>query len=160
MENFLMWLFIAGAIVFAGLRLWWIYRPGVGQVFWQTARAKQLYVAAGAILALVLPLVFLSAQYWLLLLAVPVIYILLAFTAVKIDDRGIMANAVFARWQDIMKLHQDGREPLVLVTTRYSWRKIKLSVPAEKLVEFKKMLAAKGMPLQPSITGLAEESFA
>jgi hypothetical protein len=160
MEDFMLWLFIAGIIVFAGLRLWWIYRPGVGQVFWQTDRAKQLYVWAGTILAIMLPVVFLSAHYWVLLLAVPAIYVLLAFTAVKIDDRGIMANAVFARWQDIVRLHQEGRDSTVMVITRYSWRKIKMNVPQEKLVEFRKMLAAKGMRLQSPVAGLAEESFA
>jgi len=160
MIDFLMWLVIAGTIIFAGLRLWWIYRPGVGQVFWRTQRAKHLYIFAGMLFAVVTPLVFLTAQYWVLLLAIPAIYVLLAFTAVKIDDRGIMANGVFARWQDILKFQHDEQDSLVLVSTRYSWRKIKLRVPTEKLGEFKKMLAAKGMVLSPGMPNLAEESLA
>lgn len=160
MIDFLMWFVLSCTVIFAGLRLWWIYRPGIGQVFWRTSRARHLYIWAGAIFAIVSPLIVLSAQYWALLLTVPTIYVLLAFTAVKIDDRGIMANAVFARWQDIVKLHHDERDSLVLITTRYAWRKIKLQVPSEKLGEFKKMLAAKGMPLNSVVSGFAEESFA
>ncbi len=160
MMDFLMWLVIAGTIIFAGLRLWWLYRPGVGQVSWQTPRASQLYVGAGVLFALAMPLVLLTAQYWALLLAIPAIYVLLAFTAVKIDDRGFMANGVFARWQDILKFQQDEKDALILVSTRYSWRKIKLRVPPEKLGEFKKMLAAKGMALSPNLPNLAEESLA
>jgi len=155
-----MWLVIAGAIIFTGLRLWWIYRPGVGHLFWRTTRAKHLYMWAGILFATVTLLVFFTAHYWVLLLAIPAVYVLLALTAVKIDDRGMMANAVFARWQDILTFQQEERDSLILVSTRYAWRKIKLRVPAEKLGEFKKMLAAKGMALGTAAPNLAEESLA
>lgn len=160
MIDFLMWLVIVGTIIFAGLRLWWIYRPSVGQVFWRTPRAKHLYIWAGTLFAIVTPLVLLTAQYWVLLLAIPTIYVLLAFTAVKIDDRAVIANGVFARWQDILKFQHDEKDALILVSTRYSWRKIKLRVPTEKHGEFKKILAAKGMALSSGMPNLAEESLA
>lgn len=160
MIDFLMWLVLAGTIIFSGLRLWWIYRRGMGHLFWRTRHAKQLYMWAGLLFAVVTLVVFLTAQDWVLLLAIPTIYVLLAFTAVKIDDRGIMASGVFARWQDILKFQPDERDSLILVSTRYSWRKIKLRVPPEKLGDFKKMLAAKGMALSPSMPNLAEESRA
>lgn len=159
MSDFLFWLIVSGMAIFAALRLWWIYRRGVGQVFWQTRHAQKFYMGAAAMLVGIALAIFLSAQYWPLLVAIPAIYVLLAFTAVKVDERGIMANAVFARWQDILRLHHDETGGYIIVTTHYSWRRIKLRVPTEKFNDFKKMLAAKGMALQP-LQEQEEESVA
>jgi predicted DNA binding CopG/RHH family protein len=160
MNNFLFWLLLVGMTIFVGLRLWWIYRRGIGQLFWQTPRARLYYIAAAAALIIALVAVVLSLQYWLLLLAIPGIYILLTFTAVKVDERAIIANAVFARWQDISRLQFDDSGEVVTVATRYAWRRIKLHVPPDKLGEFKKMLAAKGMAMNAASPNRAQEPMA
>jgi hypothetical protein len=160
MNDFLLAVLIFSLTIFAGLRLWWIYRRGLGQLFWQTPRAKHFYVGAAIVFVLAALSLFLNVRSWPLLLTIPAIYVLLAFTAVKVDERGIMANAVFARWQDIVRLHHDEPGGFVLVSTKHSWRKIKLYVPPEKFNAFKKMLAAKGMALSPAQAGRAEEFIA
>lgn len=147
MDDFLFWSALTGMAIFAGLRLWWIYQRGVGKLFWRTPQARHLYIAAAMILAAVLLAVFLGSKYRLLLAAIPAICFLLSFTAVKVDERGIIANAMMARWQDILWLHYNEQGGYVVVTTRHPWQLIKLHVPPEKFSEFKKMLAAKGMAL-------------
>ncbi len=160
MNNFLFWSLLIGMTIFVGLRLWWIYRRGIGQLFWQTPRARVYYIAAAAVIVVALVAVMLSSQYWLLLLAIPGIYVLLTFTAVKVDERAIIANAVFARWQDISRLQLDDSGEVLTVATRYAWRRIKLHVPSDKLGEFKKMLAAKGMALNHAAPNRTQESLA
>lgn len=158
MDDYLFWSALTVMLIFVGLRLWWIYRRGTGQLRWRTAQAPHLYAAAVTILVALLAAIFFTADYRLLLAAIPAIYILLSFTAVKVNESGIMANAVMARWQDIVRLHYNEKGGYFTITTRHPWQWIKLRVPPDKFHEFRKMLAAKGLAL--SDRQHSEEAFA
>lgn len=158
MDDYLFWSALTLVLIFAGLRMWWIYRRGAGQLFWRTPQAPQLYVAAAMMLSAFVVAIFLTTEYRLLLAAIPATYFLLSFTAVKVNESGIMANAMMARWQDIVRLHHNEKGGYIKVTTRHPWQWIKLRVPPEKFHEFRKMLAAKGLGL--SDRPQPEETFA
>jgi len=160
MNDFLYWLALGALATFASLRVWWIYRRGVGQMFWQTPRARYLYGVAAVVVVLALSSIFIgSSSRWVLLIAIPLVYVLLSFTAVKVDERAIIAKAIIARWPDIARLHYDEKSGDVLVATRRSWQRVKVRVPPERLSEFRKIIAAKGMALSSSAAGQTEETL-
>ncbi len=129
------------------VRLMWLYKSGEGHVFWQKPSAKTYHIAA-AILFFVFTLSLSQGFYiGLLLLLLLGEYVLLAAPAVKVGERGILANIFMVRWPDILHAKRKNASGEFMLVTKHRWQRIRLQVPAEKETAFRKILAAKGIAI-------------
>ncbi len=145
--GYLFWILLVGYGYLVMVRLMWLYRHVEGHVFWQNANAKTYYIAAAILFfafALSLSQIFHAGLLLLLLLGE---YVLLAAPAVKMSDRGILANAFMVRWPEIVRAKRMSASGKIVLTTKHSWQRIRLQVPAEKETAFRKILAAKGIAI-------------
>jgi hypothetical protein len=129
------------------VRLMWLYRNVEGHVFWQKANAKTYHMAAAIlffIFVLSLSQVFHAGLLLLFMLGE---YLLLAAPAVKMSDRGILANAFMVRWPEVVQAKRMSASGEIVLTTKHPWQRIRLQVPAEKETAFRKILAAKGIAI-------------
>jgi hypothetical protein len=129
------------------VRLMWLYKHNEGHVFWQKANAKTYHIAAAIlffVFVLSLSQIFHAGLLLLFLLGE---YVLLAAPAVKMSDRGILANAFMVRWPDVVQAKRIGTSGEIVLSTKHSWQRIHLQVPAEKETAFRKILAAKGVAI-------------
>jgi hypothetical protein len=143
----LFWLLLVGYGYLVAVRLIWLYENVAGHVFWQKASAKTYHIAAAIlffIFVLALSQVFHAGFLLLFLLGE---YILLAAPAVKVSDRGILANAFMARWPDIVQAKRTSVNSEIALVTKHPWQRIRLRVPADKEAAFRKILAAKGIAI-------------
>ncbi|MDZ7290291.1 MAG: hypothetical protein ONB44_08430 [candidate division KSB1 bacterium] len=157
--EYLFWILFIGYCYFVTMRLLWIFQQGPGEVFWQKPNAKVCHFAA-AILFFIGALVLLQnfhVKYLLILLTIE--YLLIAGSAVKVSDRGILANAMMARWPEVIRAQSLDASGEVVIVTRHSWQRMRLKVPADKQVAFRKILAAKGFTVMEDRSEKSE-SFA
>ena len=154
--GYLFWILLAGYGYLVMVRLIWLYRNREGHVFWQKANAKTYHIAAAIlffIFVLSLSQIFHAGLMLLLLLGE---YILLAAPAVKMSDRGILANAFMVRWPDIVQAKKMSASGKVMLATKHPWQRIRLQVPAEKETAFRKILAAKGIAILEEVIEQSE----
>jgi hypothetical protein len=143
--GYLFWILLVGYGYLAMVRLVWLYRNVEGHVFWQKANAKTYHIAAAVLFfAFVLSLsqIFYAGLLLLFLLGE---YVLLATPAVKMSDRGILANAFMVRWPEVVQAKRMSASGEIVLATKHPWQRIRLQVPAEKETAFRKILAAKGV---------------
>jgi hypothetical protein len=145
--GYLFWILLVGYGYLVMVRLMWLYQHAEGHVFWQKANAKTYHIAAA-----VLFFVFLSSlsqifHAGLVLLFFLGEYVLLAAPAVKMSDRGILANAFMVRWPDVVQAQRMSASGEIMLATKHPWQRIRLQVPAEKETAFRKILAAKGIAI-------------
>ncbi len=144
--GYLFWIFLVGYGYWVTLRLTWLYEHVEGHVFWQKASAKTYHLTAAILFFIVVLMLSQGFHAGLLLLLLLGEYILIAAPAVKVSDRGVLANVFMARWPDILQAKRACGGEIVLVT-RHPWQRIRLQVPADKEAAFRKILAAKGIAI-------------
>jgi hypothetical protein len=145
--GYLFWILLVGYGYLVMVRLLWLYRHAEGHVFWQKTNAKTYHIAAAVLLfAFVLSLsqIFHAGLLLLFLLGE---YVLLAAPAVKMGDRGILANAFMVRWPEVVQAKRMRANGEIVLATKHPWQRIRLQVPAEKETAFRKILAAKGIAI-------------
>jgi hypothetical protein len=141
------WILLAGYGYLAAARLIWLYKHVEGHVFWQKANARTYHIAA-AILFFVFVLSLSQIFHaGLLLLFILGEYLLIAAPAVKMSDRGILANAFMARWPEVVQAKRISASGEIVLATKHPWQRMRLQVPAEKETAFRKILAAKGFAI-------------
>ncbi len=145
--GYLFWILLVGYGYLVMVRLMWLYKNVEGHVFWQKANTKTYHIAAAIlffIFVLSLSQVF---HIGLLLLFMLGEYLLLAAPAVKMSDRGILANAFMVRWPEVVQAKRMSASGEIVLATKHPWQRIRLQVPAEKETAFRKILAAKGIAI-------------
>jgi hypothetical protein len=145
--EYLFWILLAGYGYLVTVRLLWLYRHAEGHVFWQKANAKTYHIAAAILLfvfVLSLSQIFHASLLLLFLLGE---YVLLAAPAVKLSDRGILADAFMVRWPEVVRAQRMSASGEIVLATQHPWQRIRLQVPAEKETAFRKILAAKGVTI-------------
>jgi len=145
--EYLLGILFLGFCYFVVIRLKWLYEKIEGHPFWQKPYAKYYHIVAGVLFfagSAALLLKFHPAYLLILLFGE---YLLIAIPAVKVNERGIMANAFLARWPDILQARQIKATGEIIVLTKQNWQRIRLKVPADKEAAFRKMLAAKGIQI-------------
>jgi hypothetical protein len=154
--GYLLGILLAGYGYLVMVRLIWLYRNREGHVFWQKANAKTYHIAAAVlffIFVLSLSQIFHAGLLLLFLLGE---YILLAAPAVKMSDRGILANAFMLRWPDIVQAKRVSASGQIVLATKHPWLRVRLQVPVEKETAFRKILAAKGIAILDEATEQSE----
>ncbi|MGH7453944.1 MAG: hypothetical protein ACRENG_21515 [bacterium] len=145
--EYLLWILLVGYGYLVAARLMWLYRNVEGHVFWQKANAKTYHIVA-AILFFVFVLSLSQIFHaGLLLLFMLGEYLLVAAPAVKMSDRGILANAFMVRWPDVVQGKKMSVSGEIVLATKHPWQRIRLQVPADKEAAFRKILAAKGVAI-------------
>jgi len=143
--EYLFWILFIGYCYFVAMRLKWLYEKAETYPFWQKASAQKYYLAAG-VLFFVIALALLQHFHVIFLLILLLgEYVLIASPAVKVGERGIMANALLARWPDVLQAKRMRTSGEVMIVTKHPWLRMCLQVPAEKENAFRKMLAVKGI---------------
>lgn len=145
--GYLFWILLVGYGYLAMVRLMWLYRQVEGHVFWQKANAKTYYIAAAIlffVFVLSLSQIFHAGLLLLFLLGE---YVLLAAPAVKMSDRGILANAFMVRWPEVVQAKRMSASGEIVLATKHPWQRMRLQVPADKEAAFRKILAAKGVAI-------------
>lgn len=145
--GYLFWILLVGYGYLVMVRLMWLYRHADGHVFWQRASAKTYHIAAAIwffVFVLSLSQIFHAGLLLLFLLGE---YLLLAAPAVKMSDRGILANAFMVRWPEVVLAKRMSTSGEIVLATKHPWQRIRLQVPVEKETAFRKILAAKGIAI-------------
>lgn len=154
--EYLCWILFLGYCYFVAIRLKWLFEKVTGHPFWQKAHARAYHIIAGVLFfigagGLVLKfhvsflLLFLLAEYWLI-----------ARPAVKVNERGIMTNAFLACWAEVLQARRNKTTGEISILTKHAWQRIRLQVPEDKAPAFRKMLAAKGLPIVDAEVGESE----
>jgi hypothetical protein len=145
--EYLLWILLVGYGYWVTVRLVWLYKSGESHVFWQKPSAKTFHIAAAILFfAFVLSLSQGFHVGFLLLLLLGE-YVLLAAPAVKVSDRGILANIFMARWPDVLRAQKISAGGEIVLVTKHPWQRIRLRAPADKEAAFRKILAAKGVAI-------------
>jgi hypothetical protein len=121
----------------------WLYRNVEGHVFWQKANAKTYHIVAAILFFIFVLSLSQIFHVGLLLLFMLGEYFLLAAPAVKMSDRGILADGFMVRWPDVVQAKRISASGEIVLATKHPWQRIRLQVPADKEAAFRKILAAK-----------------
>jgi len=145
--EYLFWILFLGYCYFVAIRLKWLFEKVAGHPFWQKAKAKNYHIAAGVLSVAGAVLLVLKFHVVFLLLLLLGEYWLIAAPAVKVNERGIMTNALLARWPEVLQARRHKATGEISILTKHAWQRIRLQVPEDKAAAFRKMLAAKGLPI-------------
>jgi hypothetical protein len=145
--EYLCWILFLGYCYFVAIRLKWLFEKVAGHPFWQRAKAKNYYMAAGVLLVGGVVLLVWKFHVSFLLLLLLGEYWLISSPAVKVNERGIMINAFLVRWPDVFQARRHKTTGEITILTKHAWQRIRLQVPEDKAAAFRKMLAAKGLPI-------------
>lgn len=148
-NEYLVWILLTGWCCFAAARLYWIYKPHPYHLFWQRPGARQYIFIAVLLAFAALATIFMRWPAIYLLPPGLAFYLLCAFAAVKISERGIFANARMARWLDIVAAQRLPAKNHYLILTNKPWLRLRLETPAALDAQFRKMLALQKIPLLP-----------
>ena len=146
-SEYLAWILLVGLCCFVVVRLFWIYQRHRYHLFWKRPGARQYIFVAVLLLCGAFTVVALHGRAVYLLPLAAAIYLLCAFAAVKISERGIFANGLLARWPDITKVQHLPDKKQFLIITNKRWRRLRFEVPAAFEAQFRKMLALQKIPL-------------
>ncbi len=145
--GYLFWILLVGYGYLVMVRLMWLYTNAEGHVFWQKANAKTYHIAAAILFFVFVLSLSQIFHVGLLLLFLLGEYLLLAAPAVKMSDRGILANAFMVRWPEVVLAKRMGSSGEIVLATKHPWQRIRLQVPTDKEAAFRKILAAKGVAI-------------
>lgn len=145
--EYLFWVLFLGYCYFVTIRLKWLFEKIAGHPFWQKANVKAYHIAAGVLFFIGAGGLALKFHVSFLLLLLLAEYWLIASPAVKVNERGIMTNAFLARWPDVLQARRHKTTGEISILTKHAWQRIRLQVPEDKAAAFRKMLAAKGLPI-------------
>jgi len=157
--EYLFWILFLGYGYFAAIRFQWLFEKVEGHPFWLKANAKNFHIAAGVLFFAVSLMLLQRFHVIFLLVLLLGEYLLVASPAVKVTERGIMANALMARWPDIVRVQQTKTPGEVLILTKHAWLKLRLQVPPDKAPAFRKILAAKALTILAEDETTAAENF-
>jgi len=145
--EYLGWILFLGYCYFVAIRLKWLFEKVAGNPFWQKSKATAYHIVAGVLFFIGVGGLVLKFHVSFLLLLLLAEYWLIAKPAVKVNERGIMTNAFLARWPDVLQARRHKTTGIITILTKHAWQRIRLRVPEDKAPAFRKMLAAKGLPI-------------
>ncbi|MEK7728382.1 MAG: hypothetical protein AAB354_08195 [candidate division KSB1 bacterium] len=141
--EYLVWILIVGLSCFIVIRLTWLYETKPHHLFWRKPQARHYFLSAVLLLFaafFILPLALNAAYLIPLLLG---FYLFSASAAVKVSERGIMSNGLFAAWSDIVNVQRLAGKNQILVKTAKRWRQLRFEVPDEIEPKLRKVFASK-----------------
>lgn len=145
--EYLFWILFLGYSYFVAIRLKWLFEKVVGNPFWQKANAKAYHIAAGGLFFIGAGGLALKFHVSFLLLLLLGEYWLIAYPAVKVNERGIMHNAFLVRWPDVLQAWRSQTTGEIMISAKHAWQRMRLQVPEDQAAAFRKMLAAKGLQI-------------
>ncbi len=145
--EYLFWILFLGYCYFVAIRLKWLFAKVAGHPFWQKTNAKSYHFAAGVLFFFGAGGLALKFHVSFLLLLLLSEYWLIAYPAVKVNERGIMNNAFLVRWPEVLQARRNKATGEIIILTKHAWQRIHLQVPEDKAAAFRKMLAAKGLQI-------------